>query len=179
MSRASASLRRLHASARRQAQDYSATAPDERPLGGYLAAMGVFGTLMLGTTAVAARRDAGRPDGGLSVRDLVLLGAATHKLSRIITKDAVASPLRAPFTRYVGPAGPGEVTEEVRGRGVRHTVGELLTCPFCLSPWAATTLLAGLTVAPRFTRQVTALFSAVTLADLLQLGYSALEQRSS
>jgi len=170
-------LRRLHEAARRQAQDYSASAPDERPLGGYLAAMGVFGTVTLGTTAVAARRDAGRPE-GLGVRDLVLLGAATHKLSRIITKDAVASPLRAPFTRYVGPAGPGEVTEEVRAHGVRHTVGELLTCPFCLSPWVGTALLAGLTLAPRLTRHVTALFSAVTVADLLQLGYSALERRT-
>lgn len=179
MSGAGVSLRRLREAARRQAQDYCATAPDERPLGGYLAAMGVFGTVMLATTALAARRDTGRPDGGLSMRDLVLLGAATQKMSRIITKDAVASPLRAPFTRYVGPAGPGEVTEEVRGRGVRHAVGELLTCPFCLSPWVGTALLAGLTVAPRPTRHVTALFSAVTVADLLQLGYSALEQRTS
>lgn len=179
MSRASVLVRRLHEAAHRQAQDYSATAADERPLGGYLLAIGAFGTVTLATTAAAARRDAGHPDGGLGVQDLVLLGAATHKLSRIITKDAVASPLRAPFTRYVGPAGPGEVTEEVRGRGARHAVGELLTCPFCLSPWVGTALLAGLTVAPRLTRHVTALFTAVTVADLLQLGYSALEQRSS
>lgn len=84
--------------------------------------------------------------------------------------------MRAPFTAYTGPAGPGEVMEEVRGHGVRHAVGELLTCPFCISPWVATTLLGGLAAAPRLTRNALTVFSAVTVADGLQLAYSALEK---
>lgn len=62
--------------------------------------------------------------------DVILLAAGTHKLSRTISKDSVTAPLRAPFTRYVDRGGPAEVMEEVRATGgLRHSVGELLTCP--------------------------------------------------
>lgn len=159
--------------ARAQRVAYAATAEDERPLGGYAAAMAVF-TAVTALSAASARQGRGAP----SARDLLTVGLATHKLARIISKDAVTSPLRAPFTRYAGPAGPGEVREEVRGHGVRHAVGELLTCPFCLSPWVASGLLAGLNLAPRLTRHVTAVFSAVTVADVLQMAYAALERRA-
>lgn len=166
---------RVREAARRTQREYAAAADDDRPLAGYLVAMGVFGTLTAAVSALGARRGGGDPIGS---RDLVLVGVATHKLARIVAKDAVASPLRAPFTRYVGPAGPGEVAEEVRGRGVQHALGELLTCPFCLSPWVATSLLAGLTVAPRTTRHALAVFTAVSVADLLQLTHAAVQRRT-
>lgn len=153
---------------------YAAPADDDRPLGGYLGAMGAFALL---TTAVGAltaqRRPAGQP---VSTRDLVLVGISTHKLARIVSKDAVSSPLRAPFTTFKEPGGPGEVVEEVRGHGARHAVGELLTCPFCMSPWIATTLVGGLALAPTLTRTVTTVFSAVTVADALQFAYAAMEK---
>ena len=41
---------------------------------------------------------------------IVTLGK--HKLARTVSRDAVTSPLRAPFTRYVGRGGPAEVHEE-------------------------------------------------------------------
>lgn len=167
-------LTRVRESTRRTQARYAAAAEDDRPLAGYLVAMGMFGTVTAAVAALGAVR--GRQE--IGTRDLALLGFATHKLARILTKDAVASPLRAPFTRFVGPAGPGEVAEEVRGHGVQHAAGELLTCPFCLSPWVATALLAGLTVAPRATRQVTTVFTAVTVADLLQLTYAAMERHA-
>lgn len=165
-------LQRVVETARAQKAAYAAAADDERPLGGYTAAMAGFTALTVGLGLV---RGNGRSP---TTRDLVAVGMATHKISRIISKDAVTSPLRAPFTRYAGPAGPGEVREEVRGHGARHAVGELLTCPFCLSPWVATGLVGGLTVAPHLTRQLTAVFGAVTVADLLQLGYAVLERRA-
>lgn len=158
---------------REQQATYAAQAEDERPLGGYAAAMGGFTALTLTVSALAAAKGKAPIP---SVRDIVLLGMATHKLARILSKDAVASPIRAPFTTYVGPGGPGEVTEEVRGHGVGHTVGELLTCPFCLSPWVATALLGGLAAAPRLTSHALTVFSAVTVADGLQFAYSALEK---
>lgn len=168
-------LVRARDAARRTHRAYAADADDDRPLGGYLVAMGIFGTLTTAVSWAGARR---RPDRRVGTRDLVLLGVATHKLARIVAKDAVASPLRAPFTRYVGPAGPGEVTEEVRGHGVRHAVGELVTCPFCLSPWVATALVAGLSTAPRTTRHALEVFTAVSVADLLQLTHGALQSRA-
>ena len=63
---------------------------------------------------------------------LLLLGLATQHLTRLIAKDTVTAPLRAPFTRFERPAGEGEVSERVIGTGLRHVLGELLSCPFCL-----------------------------------------------
>ena len=73
---------------------------------------------------------------------------ATHKASRLIAKDRVTAPLRAPFTEFDQEGGPGEVEESPRGAGMRRAIGELLVCPFCLAQWIATAALAGLAVVP-------------------------------
>jgi hypothetical protein len=109
-------------------------------------------------------------------RDLILLSIATHKLSRIIGKDRVTAPFRAPFTRLTGDSGSGEVEETARGEGLQHAIGELLSCPFCLAPWVAAALLTGLLNAPRLTRIVGALFSIVTGSDFLNRVYYGAKQ---
>jgi hypothetical protein len=158
----------------------SAYAGDEpRPLAGYTASMLVYAGL---ATAVAGLARWRRPD--LPERpaagDVALLAMATHKLSRIISKDAVTSPLRAPFTRYQEPTGAAEVKEEVRsGHGVTHAVGELLTCPFCLAMWTAGGFTAGLVFAPRATRYAAATLTAVAASDFLQFAYDAAKKASS
>jgi hypothetical protein len=156
----------------RLAAEKTAYAGDEdRPLEGYVAAMATYGAFAALVLMAAASRRKDAPD-HFALTDIALTGLATHKLTRIISKDSVTSPLRAPFTRYKEPGGPAEVMEEVRGTGVKHAIGELVTCPFCLSPWIATALTGGLVVAPRFTRAVTAVFSAVAVSDHLQLVYA-------
>jgi hypothetical protein len=55
-------------------------------------------------------------------------------------------------------------------------VGELLTCPFCLSQWTATTFVAGLVVAPRFTRAAMSVLAMVGASDFLQLFYAQAQQ---
>jgi len=45
---------------------------------------------------------------------------ATHKISRLITKDKVTAFVRAPFTRFQEAAGHGELEEEARGEGLRR-----------------------------------------------------------
>jgi hypothetical protein len=89
----------------------------------------------------------------------------------------VTAPLRAPFTRYSGNGGPAEVMEEVRATGgLRHSLGELLTCPFCLDVWISTGFAIGYVFAPRATRLVAATFTAITGADFLQLAYAKAQQ---
>src|SRR5205085_6857823 len=100
--------------------------------------------------------------------DIALLAVATHKLSRLIARDPVTSPLRAPFTRFAGTSGPAELKEDVRGTGPRQAIGELITCPFCVSQWVATTSTFGLLLAPRATRVALSTFTALTGADFLQ-----------
>ena len=160
----------------RTEQAYS---PDEaRPLRGYLTTMTTFGGVIAGLTAL--HRALGRPPPErVSTSDVVLISIATHKLSRILAKDAVTSPLRAPFTRYQAPAGAAELNEVVRhSGGVRHAVGELVTCPFCMAAWVATGLTAGLAFAPRFTRLVATAGTAVAAADFLHLAYDAVKKRA-
>lgn len=146
----------------------------QRPLRGYLTVMAAFGGLVAALSAAGragGRRAPERP----AAADVVLVSIATHKLSRLLAKDAVTSPLRAPFTRYAGPAGDGELNEEVRDEGshVRHGVGELVTCPFCLAVWVATGLTGGLVLAPRLTRLGATMLTATAVSDFLQLAYDA------
>lgn len=96
------------------------------------------------------------------------------RASRLITKDSVTAVLRAPFTEYREPAGHGEVDEDVIGTGPRHAVGELVSCPFCISVWLATVGMFGMLAFPRVTRTICSVMTAVAGADALQFVYSAL-----
>ena len=149
-------------------------APHEhRPLDGYVVTMSAFSALA-GSLAAAVKLT-GRPvPERPATADVVLISIATHKLSRILAKDAVTSPLRAPFTRYTEPGGSAEVHEEVRDNGssVRHSIGELLSCPFCLAVWVATGLTGGLVLAPRLTRLAATTLTAVAASDFLQMAYT-------
>jgi hypothetical protein len=60
--------------------------------------------------------------------------------------------------------------------GVRHAVGELVTCPFCLDVWIATGFAFGYVFAPRVTRFVVATFTALAGADFLHLLYAKGQQ---
>jgi len=150
----------------------------DRPLGGYVVMLGIYGGGTALTTALA--RALGRtPPDRLGPWDVTQLAAATHKLARTIAKDPITSPLRAPFTTYVGTSAPAELKEDVRGVGLQHSFGELVTCPMCLGQWVATGFMLGLAIAPKATRTVIATFAAVSGADFLQYLYARLQQSES
>jgi hypothetical protein len=152
-------------------------APEERPpLLSYLTFMSIFGTLVAAALAIAKRQGRELPERA-PAGQLLLVGAASHKLSRIIAKDKVTSPLRAPFTELEGKGGPAEFEERSRGTGIRKAVGELLICPFCLDLWVIAAFSAGLLFAPRVTRFIASLFAALTIADFLQIAYKAAEEK--
>jgi len=146
---------------------------------------GAFGALIAtyaGATGafVAWRLRSGR---GLPERyraeDLALLGIATHKASRLLSRDKVTAPLRRPFASYEDDSDlPAEVSEEPRGRGLRKAVGELLVCPYCVSQWVGTAFAAGLVTNPRVTRFVASTLTAVSIADFLHAAYRAAEEAS-
>ncbi|MBC6459880.1 DUF1360 domain-containing protein [Actinomadura sp. HBU206391] len=150
---------------------------DDRPLGSYLGTLSLYG-LTLGILGAVARRTGRRPP-SVGVWDVVLMAGATHRLSRLISKGTVTSPLRAPFTRFEGSSGPAELAERVRGSGARHAIGELVTCPFCVAQWVGTTYAAGLVFAPEATRLTGATLTAIAGSDWLQLGYSRLQRSAS
>lgn len=159
---------------REQTADYSQD--EDRPLCGYLLTLAGYGGLVAALAGLG--KATGRKVPTPSLGDIVIMTIATHRLSRTIAKDPVTSPLRAPFTRYEGVAGPAELKEGVRGSGVRKAVGELISCPFCISQWVATGFTFGLVVAPRATRWTASVFASLALADFLQFGYAWAEQRA-
>lgn len=140
----------------------------KRPLGGYAVLVGLF-TLALGSGLAAAETSDDEQPGW---SDLLLLGIATHKLSRIATKDLVTSPFRAPFVKFKKSAGAGEVEEEARGAGMQEAVGDLITCPYCMAPWIASAFVFGFQRAPRATRVIGSIFAITAGSDFLNRLYA-------
>lgn len=176
MSESLRTLARKHAEHTRdrftdQARAYDAQG--EVPLPGYA------GSLIAFAATIAAAGIAGRATGkGLPERyelsDIALGAVATHKFTRLLSKGSVTAPIRAPFTEFDEAAGSAEHNEQARGGRIRHTVGELLTCPFCLGQWVSTGYVAALGMAPRRARAWAAVFAVSGVSDLLQQAYARL-----
>lgn len=165
---------KVRETAHREAAEYAQG--EDRPLAGYTATMGTY-ALTAAALVAASRLMGRRGPAAVPWADLALSSLATFKLSRLIARDPVTSPLRAPFTHYDGLTGPSELHEEPREDSTwRHAIGELLTCPFCVSQWVATGFVSGLVLAPRFTRLAASTFGVVAVSDFLQFAHAAIEQ---
>lgn len=149
---------------------------EEMPLAGYATLLGIYNAAFA-AILLAAKSGGHKLPERIGYADLLLLGVATHKLSRLIAKDRVTSPLRAPFTEYEGPAGASEIKEKVRGRGMRRAIGDLLTCPWCMAPWVAAALSFGFVFKPRATRFISSVFAVVAVSDFLQHAAEAVKEK--
>jgi hypothetical protein len=153
------------------------TSPEaqRQPTAAYAVLMALYGMLVAGFLAWVRTSDRQLPKPAAS--DLILGGVATHKASRLLARDKVTRPLRAPFTELEGKSDlPGELEESPRGSGLRRAVGELISCPYCLAIWLASAFLAGLTIAPRITRFAASILDVVAIADFLHPAYRAMRQ---
>jgi hypothetical protein len=140
----------------------------QHPVGSHLGLIVLFNTSLATLLVLAARRGVLPPRP--SLQDIALVGVASHKLSRLIATERVTTLIRAPFV-------DDPEHEEPVGEGLRRAMGELLTCPFCLAPWCTLALGAGLAFAPRPTRYLCGLFSAMAVADVMHRVYSRLRHR--
>ncbi|MGY2080319.1 DUF1360 domain-containing protein [Modestobacter sp. SYSU DS0657] len=158
---------------RTQKQEY--TQGEARPLGADLGAMGVYAGLV-GAAAAAIRASGRELPSRIPLGDAALLTIGTFRLARRIAKDPVTAPVRAPFVSYQGTSGEAEVAEEVREHGgVKHAVGELLTCPFCMAQWVGTGFVLGYVAAPRATRLAALTMTMVAGSDVLQFVYDSIQ----
>jgi hypothetical protein len=151
---------------------------EEMPLAGYAGLLGVFSVALAGVLLAARGADDSTHTKApqASLGDLLLMGVATHKLSRLISKDRVTSPLRAPFTEYEGPASASDVKEQSRGTGLQRALGDLITCPYCMGPWVATALVYGFSKRPRLTRLVAGIFTVTAMSDFLHHTLGAVQK---
>jgi hypothetical protein len=159
----------------RQAFDGYAEPHERPPFRMYAGLTALFNAGYAGAL-YAAKRQRRLPE-RISAQDMMLIGTASHKLSRLVSKDKVTSFVRAPFTEYQGRGGPAEVEERSRDGEVRGALGELLICPYCLGLWAAGAFHVGLIFAPRVTRVAASTLTALTMSDFLQIAYKAAEEK--
>jgi Protein of unknown function (DUF1360) len=151
--------------------------PRERPpFAAYATFAAAFHAAMAGAVTAAKRSGRELPQ-HVETGDVVLIGTASFKLSRLISKQKVTAFVRAPFTELEGSGGPAELEERPRGHGLRRAMGELLVCPYCLGLWASGAFHAGLLFAPRATRFSASVLTAMTISDFLQIAYKAAEER--
>jgi hypothetical protein len=159
-----------------QSTPFSGYANSDQPLGGYTVLSTIFSSALVAGIASGKRR--GRLPDQIASGDIVVLGLATHKIARLLTKDAVTSFLRAPFVRLEDKSGSSSVQESPRGRGLQRSIGELLSCPECAGQWVASGLFVGLIHAPRVTRLIAAMYASLTIGDTLQFVYAGLKRRA-
>jgi hypothetical protein len=145
-----------------------------RPYGAYAGITGAFvgGLAIAGALAHLLDRDPRDHD----ALDLVVLGAATFKAARTITRDDVASFIREPFVE--GEAGHGH-EHAVETGDLRQAIGELVTCSRCVGTWVAGGLATTQILAPRFGRILTWTLAAAGLNDWLQAGFAALTRKAN
>jgi hypothetical protein len=150
---------------------------EDVPLFSYGVLAGTFNLLF--ALFFLAARASGKPiPERMDAKDIALLGMATHKLSLVGSQDAITSPFRAPFTELNEKESPKKVDEKPRGEGIRRSVGELITCQFCLGVWVASFFTYGFVLLPRVSRLIAAVFAAVTVSDFLHQVYKLLMKRA-
>ena len=147
----------------------------ERALGPYAALFATYASLTAVGTVVAVRR---RRIDAPTFADAALITVAGFKLARLVTKDKVTGFARAPFTEWVDEGDGAEVNERPRGSGLRHAIGELLTCPFCFTQWAVTALAVSWINAPRVTRLLATLLTSAAAADVLHVAWTKVEAQA-
>lgn len=129
-----------------------------------------------GLAAARSRRRQRLPMPGMS--DVILLGLATYRLSRVVSRDKVMDFVRAPVTEVAHSGSGQEVVVKPKGTGMRRALGELVACPFCLSVWIATALGFLFLFRPRAARSAAAIAAAVTVSDATQYAMEALRRRA-
>jgi hypothetical protein len=147
----------------------STRAPESR----YAAIMGTYIAGLAGAGLVA--RTLGRDTPEFRPIDLAVLGAATFKAARTISRDQVGSFIREPFVE-----GDGQGTEQapVETGDLRQAIGELVTCSRCVGTWVAAGLTTTQVVAPRFGRLLTWSLATAGTNDFLQAAFVALAKKS-
>ncbi len=143
----------------------------------YRAYAGIMGTFAGGLAAAGAlARLLGRDPRDHDALDLAVLGLATFKAARTITRDEVTSFLREPFVE--GRAKEG-AEDPVETGDLRQAIGELVTCSRCIGTWVAGGLAATQVIAPRFGRLLTWTLATAGANDYLQAGFATLTNASN
>ena len=122
--------------------------------------------------ATSRRRGA---DTAVPAREILPLALATFALSKVVAREKIGTWMREPFVEQDAEHRP----HAPRGRGLRHAVGELMTCTRCMGAWSALGLVALRVHSPAAGRTVTTVLAASAGNDVLHTAFSLLCARAN
>lgn len=82
----------------------------------------------------------------MTATELFLFILGTFRMTRLIMYDSITAFLRKPFHEIVEetlPDGTVQSFLHIKGIGLRHWIGELLSCYWCTGIWCAAILYIG------------------------------------
>lgn len=152
----------------------ASTPPSATGPGDYAALEAVFVGGLAGVIMLARRQ---QQDGGEAIahRDLPVLAMATFAMADVLAKEKVSTWLREPFVREEADHKPAAA----EGTGIRHAIGELLTCTRCVGTWSALGLVGLWTASPTAGRTTANVLALAGVNDLLQSGFRLLAERTN
>ena len=134
----------------------------------------VFASGLVGLMGLTRRRErGGRP--AIPRAELPVLAMATFALADVLAKEKISTWLREPFVRESADHKP--VVPE--GDGLRHAMGELLTCTRCVGAWSALALVSLRTASPSGGRAAANVLALAGVNDLVQSGFRLLAERTN
>ena len=149
--------------------------PEQPPYHAYATIAGAFLAGLGAVSGIAAARD--RPPQEVRTFDLAMLGLATFKAARVVSRDKVTSFVREPVVE--GHAYDGDGERPVQTGGMQQALGELVTCTRCIGTWIGAGLAATQILAPRTGRLLTSVLAAGALNDFLLAGFEALRSNAN
>lgn len=126
--------------------------------------------LALYAAAIAWLYELGRLPRSINTVDLILLGLASARLMDIIVTDEIMMWLREPFVQKeeVEIAGRKVTVSSGRGEGLRRSIGEMLSCPWCVGVWVSAGLAYLYFLVPRAIWLFILVFAIAELGSLIQ-----------
>ena len=142
--------------------------------GDYAILEGIFLGALSGVAVLARRRERQGVE-LISRRDLPVLALATFALADVVAKEKVSTWIREPFVREQADHKPAEP----EGEGLRHAVGELLTCTRCVGTWSALALVGLKTASPAAGATTANVLALAGANDLIQSTFRLLVERTN
>ena len=131
-------------------------------------------SLLAAAVALARRRERTGEE-AIPGRELPVLGLATFALAHVLAKEKVSTWIREPYVEETGDHRP--VRPE--GSGLRHAVGELLTCTRCVGGWCALGLVGLRIASPRAGKTVSAVLATAGANNVMQSLFVVLTERAN
>ncbi len=113
----------------------------------------------------------------MSWMELLLLGLASFRLTRLMIYDTITSFLRRPFHEWMEEElsdGTIETYLHIKGKGLRRWIGELLSCYWCAGIWCTLLIVGGHYFLPYWSEPIIIILAIAGFAAIIETVISKL-----